>query len=111
MVSRGALIKKGVFWDFGGPVGLILDSNTYVLTIQGVIFELVNQSDVFAVIPSDLAELIQAAESYCARTGYVRDHSGAAVHVSNMQTHLVEFCVPPNVTLPPSSQAGDRVPR
>lgn len=113
-------IVKGDVWFFNDdgtpvlyhyvPVGVVADSNTYIVSIDYRPFsEMLDFLD--ESTGNDIKALIRAAERFCTSTGYVRKEDGAGIWVNAGGAALVEFCIPPNVELPPAYTLGDRVPR
>ena len=92
------------------PAGTIVDRSTYVITLSSAL----DVDDFLKVTfdaESDVEHVIAAATTYCATTGYEVVGGGVDIWLGENMSALVEFCVPPGVSLPPWSSSGDRIPR
>ena len=101
--SVALLDENGRPVEYGGPVKLRIDSNTYITRVSGAAVDL---------IVSSLPELKMRLYKRCIADGWTPARSnGFAVFLKESEVWLVEHCVPEGVVLPPFSKVGDRVPR
>lgn len=113
-------VVKGAVWLFepngeavmhGGLVGIETHSNTYVIEVTPKVFDLPDSGSILRTTPSAVVELRDAANRFCAETGYTRLGSGISIHSTNSSNLLVTHCLPPDVEIPRDAKAGDDVQR
>ena len=113
-------IVKGTIWAFdangepvshGGPIGIIKNSNTYYIEVTPRIFDFPDGASVSGSNPLQVAELIEAANTFCRQTGYVRDRGSAGILSTQTANLIVRHCLPEGVTIPTDGKAGDDVQR
>ena len=116
-------VVRGVVWlfehdgapvDYHGLVGLQEHSFTYVLEVKPKVFDLPDVRSVTNTEPSEVAELIEAANLFCEQTGYTRytrRGSGAGIHSTSDSNLLVRHCLPPGAEIPTDYKVGDDIQR